>query len=126
MFRTRASIALASLGVLGFLAGCGREPDQTPVSPEAVALQKHLAVHPCPVQPVRLLRPNGHGRPSPGEPVPIPGELIPGFHGCAPGPVEFPGLQGTDVEPSTIGDFQGFSAIGYLYGEAQGSDGKTY
>jgi hypothetical protein len=35
-------------------------------------------------------------------------------------------LQGLDVEPSTLTDFQGVSAVAYHVGEAKGSDGHTY
>lgn len=71
----------------------------------------------------------------PPEPIPggteIPGGLL---HGFAPGPKgrKFPysgfELQGENVEPSTITDFKGFTALAMLVGEkaARGSDGKTY
>jgi hypothetical protein len=69
-------------------------------------------------------------------PDPIPGGLdIPGagvIHLFLPGPedVTLPfsglGLQGLDVEPSTITDFRGVTALAYLAGEARGSDGETY
>jgi hypothetical protein len=35
-------------------------------------------------------------------------------------------LRGFDVDPSTITDFRGFSAIAYHAGTATGSDGATY
>jgi hypothetical protein len=35
-------------------------------------------------------------------------------------------LAGLDVEPSTITDFRGSSAVAYHVGTARGSDGKTY
>ena len=35
-------------------------------------------------------------------------------------------LQGLDVEPSTITDFNGSSALAYHVGTARGSDGRTY
>jgi hypothetical protein len=35
-------------------------------------------------------------------------------------------LQGFDVEPGTITDFRGSSAVAYHVGTATGSDGKTY
>jgi hypothetical protein len=35
-------------------------------------------------------------------------------------------LQGLDVEPSTITDFHGTSAVAFHVGEAKGSDGETY
>lgn len=69
-------------------------------------------------------------------PSPIPGglELGPGvvIHTFAPGDpsvtLPFTGfvLGGFDVEPGTITDFNGSSAVAYHVGSAQGSDGKTY
>ena len=61
-------------------------------------------------------------------PVPIPGGLD--FNGqlihvFAPGPVEL-GFQGLDIEPSTITDFTGDSAIAYPAGTATDADGNTY
>jgi hypothetical protein len=35
-------------------------------------------------------------------------------------------LQGLNVEPSTITDFDGATALAYHVGKATGSDGKTY
>jgi hypothetical protein len=35
-------------------------------------------------------------------------------------------LQGLNVEPSTITDFRGTTALAYHIGEARGSDGNTY
>ena len=34
--------------------------------------------------------------------------------------------QGLNVEPSTITDFKGATALAYHVGKAKGSDGKTY
>jgi hypothetical protein len=72
----------------------------------------------------------------PPAPSPIPGgiDLAPGFviHVFAPGDpgvtLPFTGitLQGVDVEPSTITDFRGSSAVAYHVGTARASDGKTY
>ena len=80
-------------------------------------------------------------RPLPA-PKPIPGGtdlsgfgLVPPYdfiHTFAPGPqgltLPYTGvmLEGLDVEPSTITDFRGASAVAYLVGTARGSDGKTY
>jgi hypothetical protein len=69
-------------------------------------------------------------------PLPIPGgiEVPPvGFiHGFVPGPegsatpfARIPGM-GLDVEPSTLTNFQGFTAFAVLSGHAEGSDGKRY
>jgi len=35
-------------------------------------------------------------------------------------------LEGLNVEPSTITDFDGATALAYHVGKAKGSDGKTY
>ena len=69
-------------------------------------------------------------------PKPIPGgNQVPGgpfIHAFVPGPPDvtlpFSGLQlqGLDVEPSLITDYQGFTALSYLVGTASGSDGKQY
>jgi hypothetical protein len=84
---------------------------------------------------------NGHDEPLP-EPKPIPGELdlsdlglkppYDFIHQFSPGPkgVVLPftkvPLQGLNVEPSTITDFKGATALAYHVGKAKGSDGKTY
>ena len=54
-------------------------------------------------------------------PVPVPG----GAHIFAPGPpsLGFPGLQ---VNPSSIGDFDGTVALAYLKGRAKGGDGHRF
>lgn len=72
----------------------------------------------------------------PVAPEPIPGgiELAPGqlIHVWAPGPADltlpFTGAipQGLDVEPTTIKDFDGFSAVAYHVGTATGRDGSQY
>jgi hypothetical protein len=84
---------------------------------------------------------NGHGEPLP-EPKPIPGEVDLSELGLKP-PYDFiheflPGpkgmvlpftkvvLEGLNVEPSTITDFDGATALAYHVGKAKGSDGKTY
>jgi hypothetical protein len=69
-------------------------------------------------------------------PNPIPGgiELAPGvvIHVFAPGDptvtLPFTGvvLQGFDVEPCTITDFNGSTAVAFHVGTAQASDGTTY
>jgi hypothetical protein len=69
-------------------------------------------------------------------PEPIPGgiELAPGqvIHVWGPGSPDvtlpFTGLtlQGLDVEPTTIRDFRGFSAVAFHVGSATGSDGTRY
>jgi hypothetical protein len=78
---------------------------------------------------------HGHGR------LPVPPEPIPGgipisdtqlIHVWPPGPTDvtlpFTGgqLQGLDVEPTTIRDFNGFSAVAFHVGTATGSDGTRY
>lgn len=69
-------------------------------------------------------------------PEPIPGGTQvpdgPLLHVFLPGPedVTLPHsgltLQGLNVEPSTITDYRGTTALAYLVGTATGSDGKTY
>jgi len=59
---------------------------------------------------------------------PIPGGLEIGdefIHVFAPGPVDL-GLMGENVEPNTITDFTGFSALAYVIGTATDADGNTY
>jgi hypothetical protein len=82
-----------------------------------------------------LAHPHRHRVPTvPPEPIPGGIELAPGqvIHVWAPGPPEitlpFTGivLQGLDVEPTTIGDFKGWSAVAYHVGTATGSDGERY
>jgi hypothetical protein len=77
----------------------------------------------------------GHARAA-VPPKPIPGGLtLPDgsqIHVWPPGDpsvtLPFSGrtLQGFDVDPSTITDFRGFSAVAFHAGTATGSDGKTY
>jgi hypothetical protein len=69
-------------------------------------------------------------------PTPIPGGLDIGgglvIHTYGPGDptitLPFTGfvLGGFDVEPGTITDFDGSSAVAFHVGTAQGSDGRTY
>jgi hypothetical protein len=62
-------------------------------------------------------------------PVPIPGGIQipegPLIHVFAPGPVDL-GFMGEDVEPNTITNFEGFSALAYVAGTATDADGNTY
>ena len=53
-------------------------------------------------------------------PVPVPGD----GHLFAPGPVSL-GLQGVQVNPSSIGDFDGTVALAYLKGPT-GGDGHRF
>jgi hypothetical protein len=69
-------------------------------------------------------------------PEPIPGgnEFLPGqlFHVFAPGDpsvtLPFTGatLQGLDVEPGTITNFRGSSAVAFHVGTARGHDGRVF
>lgn len=85
---------------------------------------------------------DNHNRTLPA-PKPIPGGLDLGrmfglvaaydfIHVFPPGPenikLPFTGgtLQGLDVEPSTLTDFHGATAVAYHVGEARGSDGHMY
>ena len=83
-----------------------------------------------------LTRPNisaAHAPPLPA-PTPIPGgiDIPPLIHEFLPGPEEITlpftllTLQGLNVEPSTITDFKGFTALAYHVGTATGSDGTKY
>jgi hypothetical protein len=88
--------------------------------------------------PARGLAHGGHDHHGPPAvpPKPIPGGIqIPGgpqIHVWAPGdpsvtlPFSGTTLMGFDVDPSTITDFRGFSAVAFHVGTAQGSDGATY
>ena len=71
-------------------------------------------------------------------PLPAPKPILGGFnappliHEFIPGPdtitLPFTGitLQGVNVEPSTITDFRGVTALAYHVGTVTGSDGVTY
>jgi len=54
-------------------------------------------------------------------PVPVPGI----DHIFAPGPRSL-GLPGLDVNPSSIGDFDGKVALAYVKGHAAGGDGSRF
>ena len=54
-------------------------------------------------------------------PVPLPG----GMHIFAPGPRRL-GLPGVQLNPSSIGDFDGTVAIAYLKGRATSGDGRRF
>jgi hypothetical protein len=79
---------------------------------------------------------HGHRHAPPVPPEPIPGgiELAPGqvIHVWAPGSTDvtlpFSGAtpQGLDVEPTTIRDFKGFSAVAFHVGTATADDGTRY
>jgi hypothetical protein len=75
---------------------------------------------------VLLLLP-GAARAAGSDPKPIPGgiNIPPLIHVFAPGPVDL-GFMGEDVEPGTITDFTGFSAIAYIAGTATDADGNSY
>jgi hypothetical protein len=66
---------------------------------------------------------------APTDPVPIPGGIQipdgPLIHVFAPGP-EDQGFMGLNVEPNTITNFDGFSAMAYVAGTATDADGNTY
>jgi hypothetical protein len=69
-------------------------------------------------------------------PKPIPGGVTPPNHTqihlwpagdpAVTLPFSHNTLKGFDVDPSTITDFRGFSALAYHAGTATGSDGATY
>lgn len=75
---------------------------------------------------------------TPSAPKPIPGSVDSGdpnvgdIHWWLPGPVglstqilEIPGF-GLDVDPSTITDFSGVSALAVVAGKAKSSDGEVF
>jgi hypothetical protein len=62
-------------------------------------------------------------KPIPGGFVPFPGAPL--IHVFAPGPVDA-GFMGENVEPSTITDFKGITALSYPLGTATDGDGNTF
>jgi hypothetical protein len=86
--------------------------------------------------PGRVLAHGDGARPAAVPPEPIPGGIQipdgPQIHVWGPGDpsvtLPFTGstLMGFDVDPSTITDFRGFSALAYHAGSAVGSDGAPY
>ena len=66
-------------------------------------------------------------RPGDTRPVPIPGglDIPPLIHVFAPGPTDL-GLMGTNVEPSTITNFNGLAAYSVVTGSATDADGNDY
>jgi hypothetical protein len=66
------------------------------------------------------------------DPVPIPGGIETGLpppngpviHVFAPGPTES-GFMGLDIEPTSITNFDGFTAMAYLNGTAMDAEGNT-
>jgi hypothetical protein len=77
-----------------------------------------------------LLLPAGPASAADTAPVPIPGGFVPFpsaplIHVFAPGPVDL-GLMGENVEPGTITNFDGFSALAYVGGTATDADGNAY
>jgi hypothetical protein len=66
------------------------------------------------------------------QPAPIPGGLAPGFQVWAPGtpgvtlPFSHFPLPGLNFDPSSMTNFDGFTALAYPTGGARGSDDKTY
>jgi len=62
-------------------------------------------------------------KPIPGGFVPFPGAPL--IHVFAPGPVDA-GFMGENVEPNTITDFKGITALSYPLGTATDADGNSY
>ena len=62
-------------------------------------------------------------KPIPGGFVPFPGAPL--IHVFAPGPVD-EGFMGENVEPNTITDFKGITALSYPLGTATDADGNSY
>lgn len=97
------------------LAACARQAPQEPASSLSLST-------PDAYQTLGKSRRNN-------EPVPIAGGLqIPGgplIHLFLPGPENL-GLMGFNIEPSTITNFSGFSAMAYPGGTATDAAGKSY
>jgi hypothetical protein len=78
---------------------------------------------------VTFLLPPGPVLAQDAEPVPIPGGIDIGggeiIHIFLPGPVEL-GLQGENIEPNVITNFDGFVAMAYVNGTATDADGVAY
>ncbi len=82
---------------------------------------------------VGLVVPSGDATAATDDPVPIPGGIETGLappygpilHVFAPGPTDI-GFMGIDVEPNTITDFDGFTALGHFNGTIEGTDGNVY
>ena len=79
---------------------------------------------------VVILLPGSPARAAGSDPKPIPGGFVPFpgapfIHVFAPGPADL-GLMGEDIEPNTITNFQGFSALAYIAGTATDADGNSY
>lgn len=106
---------VAIICLLALLSACTRQPEE----PEPKASPAKTAAVEQQPQPVAIAG---------GTQIPD-GPLI---HVFPPGPegtklpVSGLALSGVNADPSTIGDYDGFSAIAYVVGEATGGDGKTY
>jgi hypothetical protein len=122
-------VRVTSVGhlVIGVLALLGPAATAT-ISHGAIGSQLRHGVLPLKGS-AQPFGPDHHHRPAPADPKPIPGGFaLPGgplLHVFAPGPPEL-GFMGTDVEPSTISSFNGFSALAYPAGVATDANGATY
>jgi len=108
-----ALVSLLSVPMLGF----GQHSSQV----HTIRFQGRQVSVATSADPGRFGAPNGP--PGSTEPVPIPGGLVlpPQIHVFAPGPTD-QGFQGSDVEPSVITNYRGFTAIGYPGGFSTATD----
>jgi hypothetical protein len=121
-FLLRTASALGAAGVLGLFpqrqraeaAARGTSGTTDLASPTALALRRAL--------PAPLPIPGGGEAPGVGS---VHGWFVPGPEGTFTPIIGIPGL-GLDVEPSTMTNFNGFTAFAVVAGQAEGSDGKTY
>jgi hypothetical protein len=115
MHTDRRSFLLGTAGAFaGLAASLGR-----PGIGAAKGFPKHIKAPLPPPKPIL------GGPEIPGTPPVVIHEFLPGPVGIT---LPFTGLplEGLDVEPSTITDFKGFTALAYHAGTATGSDGKKY
>jgi hypothetical protein len=110
-----AAAVAGAAGVLG-----------TPGSAQAANYRHrhHHHVKPIP-SPIDAVIPSGIPGLPPGSPLENIHWLLPGPVGSATPVIGLPGF-GLDVDPSTVGDYKGFTAYAVVAGEAKGSDGNTY
>lgn len=110
------------------LQGLGAVGAATAVTAGGMATAGQAAAAPARLLPaVPLPKPIGFKIPS-GFPEPLAQEIafaLPGPLGATT-PVIGLEAMGLDIEPSTIGDFDGFTAFAVVAGEARASDGNLY
>ena len=107
------------LGAAGAVAGAGATTLTWPASTSAASSRAGAGVPVTPPNPI----PGGAF--DVGPPLGVLHVFVPGDPSIT---LPFTGvtLGGFDVEPATITDFRGSSAVAFHVGSARGSDGKTY